>query len=265
MRIFLKTEDEIKLMRNACQLVVATLGELVGYIKPGVSTLQLDKIAGQFIRDHKAIPAFEKYLNSYGESFSASISTSINDTVVNGIPSDETLLKEGDIISISCGALLDGFNGYSCYTFSVGEVKPEIKCLLRVTKESLRLGIENAVAGKHVGDIGCSIGSFCEASGYCVVPKLGGHGIGREMNEDPKVPNCGNRGEGLLLRDGICLTVEPVIAMGHSTAYMKPNHWTMVTQDGQPAAHFAQTIVVRRGMAEILSSFDKVEQLEANK
>ena len=172
MHIFLKTEDEINLMRKANQLVGLTLAELGKHIKPGVTTLQLDRIAEEFIRDHGAVPTFKNFPNPFGEPFPANICTSINDVVVHGIPSEDDVLREGDIISIDCGTLLDGFNGDSCYTFCVGEVHPEVKQLLSVTKQSLYLGIENAVAGNHVGDIGFSIQSYCESHGYGVVREL---------------------------------------------------------------------------------------------
>ena len=185
MKIFLKTEDEIELMRQANQLVGKTLGELAKHIKPGVTTLQLDKIADTFIRDHGAVPTFKGFPNPYGGPFPASICTSVNDAVVHGVPNQETVLKEGDIISIDCGTLLNGFNGDSCYTFCVGEVTDEVKALLKTTKESLYLGIEAAQAGKHLGDISYAVQSHCEAQGYGVVRELTGHGIGREMHEDP--------------------------------------------------------------------------------
>ena len=200
MKVFLKTEDEIELMRKANQLVSQTLTELAKRIKPGVTTLYLDKVAEEFIRDHGAIPTFKNFPNPYGDPFPASICTSVNDIVVHGIPSEDTVLKDGDIISIDCGTLLDGFNGDSCYTFCVGEVSDEIKQLLSTTKEALYKGIENAVAGRHLGDIGSAVQDHCEKKGYGVVRELTGHGIGREMHEDPQVPNYGRRGNGILLK-----------------------------------------------------------------
>ena len=187
MKIFLKTEDEIELMRQANRLVGQTLGELAKHIKPGVTTLQLDRIAEEFIRDHGAVPTFKGFPNPYGGPFPASICTSVNDVVVHGVPNSETVLKDGDIISIDCGTLLNGFNGDSCYTFCVGEVAEDVKKLLKTTKEALYLGIENAVAGKHLGDISSAVQEHCEAQGYGVVRELTGHGIGRDMHEDPPV------------------------------------------------------------------------------
>lgn len=264
MKIFLKTEDEIELMRKANKLVAKTLGEIYRHIAPGVTTLQLDKIAEEFIRGNGGIPTFKNFPNPYGNPFPGSICTSVNDVVVHGIPDDKTVLKDGDIISVDCGALLDGFNGDSCYTFCVGEVSPEVRQLLKVTKESLFLGIENAVAGKHIGDIGNSVQEHCESFGYGVVRELTGHGIGKEMHENPSVPNYGSRGNGVLLKAGMCIAIEPMITMGDRAIYMMPDRWTIRTRDGKPAAHFEHTIAVRRGEAEILSSFDEIEQLEGN-
>ena len=262
MKIFLKTEDEIELMRKANQLVGATLGELAKHIKPGVTTLYLDKISEQFIRDNGAEPTFKNFPNPYGSPFPASICTSVNDVVVHGIPDDKTVLKDGDIISIDCGTFLGGYNGDSCYTFCVGEVSDEVRNLLKVTKESLYRGIENAVAGNHIGDIGEAVQQHGEAAGYGIVRELTGHGIGRKMHEEPKVPNYGRKGNGILLKAGMCLAIEPMITMGDKAIGLMPDRWTIRTRDGRPAAHFEHTIVVRRGKAEILSSFDEVEQLE---
>ncbi len=262
MKIFQKTEDEIELMRQANQLVGKTLGELAKHIKPGVTTLQLDKIADEFIRDHGAIPTFKNFPNPFGGPFPASICTSVNDVVVHGVPDSKTVLKDGDIISIDCGTLLDGFNGDSCYTFCVGDVSPEVRQLLKITKESLYLGIEQATAGKRVGDIGDTVQTYCESHGYGVVRELTGHGIGKEMHEDPQIPNYGRRGNGALLKSGMCIAIEPMITMGNRQIWMMPDKWTIRTRDGKPAAHFEHTIAIRRGKAEILSSFDEVEQLE---
>lgn len=264
MKIFLKTEDEIELMRNANQLVGKTLGEISIHIKPGVTTLQLDKIAEEFIRDNGGIPTFKNFPNPYGNPFPASICTSVNDVVVHGIPDDKTVLKDGDIISVDCGALLEGFNGDSCYTFCVGEVSEDVRQLLKVTKEALYLGIEQAVAGRHIGDIGNAVQQHSEAYGYGVVRELTGHGIGKDMHEDPPVPNYGSAGNGVLLKEGMCIAIEPMITMGNKAIYMMPDRWTIKTRDGKPAAHFEHTVAIRRGKAEILSSFDEVERLEGN-
>jgi methionyl aminopeptidase len=262
MKIFLKTEDEIELMRQANRLVGRTLGELARYIKPGVTTLQLDKIAEEFIRDNGAVPTFKGFPNPYGGPFPASICTSVNEIVVHGVPSASCVLKDGDIISIDCGTLLNGFNGDSCYTFCVGEVSEEVKKLLRTTKESLYKGIEAAVAGAHVGDISNTVERYCKDRGYGVVEELTGHGIGREMHEDPPVPNFGRRGTGPRLEAGMCIAIEPMITMGKRDIGLLPDRWSIITRDGKPAAHFEHTIAVRRGKAEILSSFEEVESIE---
>ena len=259
MKIFLKTEDEINLMRKANQLVGSTLAELGKHIKPGVTTLQLDKIAEEFIRDHGAVPTFKNFPNPYGGPFPASICTSVNEVVVHGIPSKDTVLKDGDIISIDCGTLLDGYCGDSAYTFCVGEVKPEVKQLLKVTRDSLYNGIEQAVAGNHVGDIGSAIQDYCEGFGYGVVRELTGHGIGREMHEAPQIPNYGSRGNGVMLKAGMCIAIEPMITMGDRKIWMLPDKWSIVTRDNQLAAHFEHTIAIRKGKAEILSTFEGIE------
>ncbi len=264
MKVFLKTEDEIELMRQANQLVGKTLGELARHIKPGVTTLQLDKIADEFIRDHGAIPTFKGFPNPYGGPFPASICTSVNDVVVHGVPNAQTVLKDGDIISVDCGTLLNGFCGDSCYTFCVGEVADEVKQLLRTTKESLYKGIENAVAGHHLGDISYAVQQHCEAQGYGIVRELTGHGIGHQMHEDPQVPNYGRRGNGIMLKAGMCIAIEPMVTQGSRAIYLDADRWTVRTRDGRPAAHFEHTIAIRRGKADILSSFDEVLKVEGN-
>ena len=265
MKIFLKTEDELELMRQANQLVGRTLGELAKHIKPGITTLQLDKIADEFIRDNGAIPTFKGFPNPYGGPFPASICTSVNDVVVHGVPND-TILKDGDIISVDCGTLLNGFCGDSAYTFCVGEVSEEVLKLLRTTKEALYKGIESAEAGRHLGDVSSAVQDHCEAQGYGIVRELTGHGIGHEMHEDPQVPNYGRRGNGVMLKAGMCIAIEPMITMGKRDIYLdSDDRWTIRTRDGKPAAHFEHTIAVRKGRAEILSSFDEIEQIEGKR
>lgn len=259
--IFLKTEDEIDLLRSANQLVSKTHSELAKVIKPGVTTAQLDKLAEEFIRDHGAIPTFKGFPNPYGGPFPASICASVNDQVVHGIPNDIPL-KDGDIVSIDCGTLLNGFCGDSCYTFCVGEVADEIKQLLKVTKESLYKGIEAALAGKRIGDISHAVQVHCEKHGYGVVREFVGHGIGKEMHEDPQVPNYGRPGNGPLLKNGLCLAIEPMITLGSPKIGMMPDRWTIKTLDGKCAAHFEHTIAIHHGKAEILSSFEEIEKIE---
>ena len=259
MKIFLKTEDEIDLMREANQLVGKTLAEVGRHIKPGVTTRHLDKVADEFIRDHGAIPTFKGFPNPYGEPFPAAICTSVNDVVVHGIPSDDVVLHEGDIISVDCGTLLNGYNGDSAYTFMVGEVDEVVKQLLEVTKQSLYLGIEQAIPGKHVGDIGAAIQAHCEAHGYGIVRELTGHGIGKEMHEAPQIPNYGMRGNGVMLKAGMCIAIEPMVTLGNRNIGMLPDRWSIVTRDHQVAAHFEHTIAVRKGKAEVLSTFEEIE------
>lgn len=246
-------------MRRANQLVGKTLGELAKHIKPGISTLQLDRIAEEFIRDHGAIPTFKNFPNPFGDPFPASICTSVNRAVVHGVPSSGEILKDGDIISVDCGVLLDGFNGDSAYTFCVGNVSEEVRALLRATKKSLYLGIEQACAGRHVGDIGAAIQDYVEAKGYGVVREFTGHGIGKEMHEPPQIPNYGKRGNGIMLKAGMCIAIEPMITLGERRIGLAPDKWTILTLDGKPAAHYEHTVAVRAGKAQILSSFEEIE------
>ena len=246
-------------MREANLLVGKTLAEVGRHIKPGVTTRHLDKVADEFIRDHGAIPTFKGFPNPYGEPFPAAICTSVNDVVVHGIPSDDVVLHEGDIISVDCGTLLNGYNGDSAYTFMVGEVDEAVKQLLEVTEQSLYLGIEQAVPGKHVGDIGAAIQAHCEAHGYGIVRELTGHGIGKEMHEAPQIPNYGMRGNGVMLKAGMCIAIEPMVTLGNRNIGMLPDRWSIVTRDHQVAAHFEHTIAVRKGKAEVLSTFEEIE------
>ena len=261
--IFLKTEDEIELMRAANLLVGDTLAEIAKMIKPGVTTAQMNSVAEEYIRDHGAVPTFLGFPNPYGGPFPASICTSVNDVVVHGVPND-TPLEEGDIVSVDCGTLLNGFNGDSCYTFCVGEVADEVKALLQRTKEALYKGIEEALPGKRIGDIGASVQEHCTSAGYGVVREFIGHGIGKEMHEDPQVPNYGRRGNGPMIKNGLCIAIEPMITMGDPAVYMMPDRWTIKTRDGKVAAHFEHTIAVHNGKFDILSSFEKIER-ELNK
>ena len=261
--IFLKTEDEIELMRAANLLVGDTLAEIAKMIKPGVTTAQMNSVAEEYIRDHGAVPTFLGFPNPYGGPFPASICTSVNDVVVHGVPND-TPLEEGGIVSVDCGTLLNGFNGDSCYTFCVGEVSEEVKALLKTTKESLYKGIEAALPGKRIGDIGASVQEHCTKAGYGVVREFVGHGIGREMHEEPPVPNYGRRGNGPMIKNGMCIAIEPMITMGEPAVYMMPDRWTIKTRDGKFAAHYEHTIAIHNGKFDILSSFENIER-ELNK
>ncbi|MDE5739288.1 MAG: type I methionyl aminopeptidase [Bacteroidaceae bacterium] len=258
--VYLKTDEEVELLRAANLLVGQTLSELARVIKPGVTTKQLDAIADTFIRDHGAIPTFKGYPNSNGDSFPASICTSVNHQVVHGIPNDIPL-QEGDIVSIDCGTQLNGYCGDSCYTFVVGTISPEVQALLTTTKEALYKGIEQAVVGHRLGDISYAVQSHCEAQGYGVVREFVGHGIGKEMHEAPQVPNYGRRGNGMLLKSGLCIAIEPMITMGAKAVYMQQDHWGIITRDKKPAAHFEHTVCVRKGQADILSSFEEIEKV----
>jgi methionyl aminopeptidase len=254
--IFLKTEEEIELLRESNLLVCKTLAELAKVIQPGVTTAQLDKLAEEFIRDHGAVPAFKGYCG-----FPASLCTSVNDQVVHGIPSDKVILKDGDIISVDCGTLLNGFVGDSAYTFAVGEVSEEVKLLLQTTKESLFKGIEFAVEGKRLGDLGVAIQNHCEAKGFSVVREFVGHGVGRKMHEAPEVPNYGRRGSGTMLKTGMTLCIEPMINLGKRDIYVERDGWTTRTRDGKPSAHFENAVAVAKGKADILSDFSIIESV----
>lgn len=254
--VYLKTEEEIELMRVSNLLVAKTLAEIAKNIKSGVSTLYLDKIAEEFIRDNGAVPSFLGY-----NGFPNTLCTSVNNQIVHGIPSDKVILQEGDIISVDCGAYKNGFHGDSAYTFCVGEVKPETKALLKRTKEALYKGIEQAVENKRIGDISNAIQSYCEEAGYSVVREMIGHGVGQNLHEDPEVPNYGRRGAGVKLKSGMTLAIEPMINAGKKNLVLEKDGWTTRTIDGSCSAHFEHTVVVRKGKADILSSFQWIEEI----
>lgn len=262
--IYLKTDDEVELLRQANLLIGRTLAELAKIIQPGVTTLQLDKVAEEFIRDNGAEPTFKGFPNPKGGPFPASICTSVNEQVVHGIPNDKPL-KEGDIVSIDCGTRLNGFCGDSCYTFAVGEISEETRKLLKTTKESLYKGIEQAVVGHRIGDISDAVQQYCQAQGYGIVREFVGHGVGREMHEEPQVPNYGKRGSGRMLKDGLCIAIEPMITLGTHEIYMQEDRWGIITRDRKIAAHYEHSICVRRGKADILSSFDEIEKVLGDK
>lgn len=250
-----RTEGEIEIIRRNSILVSKTLAEVGKIIKPGVSTIQLDKVAEEFIRSNGAEPGFLGY-NGYPNT----LCTSVNDQIVHGIPSKYEL-KEGDIVSIDCGTKMEGFYGDSAYTFAVGEVDKNIMKLMECTKESLFLGIEQAVSGKRVGDIGSAVQNHAENAGYSVVRELVGHGIGKNMHEAPEVPNYGKRGKGQKLSEGIVICIEPMINLGERYTKQEADGWTIKTVDGKPSAHYELTIVVRKGKAELLSTFDYIEEI----
>lgn len=254
--VSIKSEEEIELLRESNLLVGMTLGEIAKHIRPGITTLELDRIAEEFIRSHGAVPGFLNY-----DGYPYTLCISLNEVVVHGLPSEKCILREGDIVSIDCGTLKNGFYGDSAYTFEVGKVSDEIHELLETTKESLYKGIEKAVAGMRVGDIGYAVQSYCEARGYAVVRELVGHGVGRDMHEEPPVPNYGRRGQGVLLKEGMVIAIEPMIARGERYVYLDDDGWSVKTRDGKPCAHFEHTIAIRKGKADILSSFEYVERV----
>jgi methionyl aminopeptidase len=249
-----KTEDEIELIRQSSLLIGKTLAELATRIQPGVTTLELDKVAEEFIKDHGAFPGFLGY-----NSFPNSICASINNAVVHGLPGN-TELKSGDIVSLDIGVIKDGYWGDSAYTFGVGEISSELQRLLDVTKESLYLGIEQAIAGNRVGDIGYAVQQHAESNGFGVVRDLVGHGVGKNLHEAPEVPNFGKRGQGMQILEGLVIAIEPMINLGTRNVKQLKDGWTIVTGDGKPSAHFEHTIVVRKNKAEVLSSFEMIEQ-----
>jgi methionyl aminopeptidase len=252
--IYYKTEEEIDLIRNSSLLVAKTHAEIAGLIKPGITTLALDKIAEEFIRDNGGVPAFKGY-----GGFPNTLCMSPNDQVVHGIPNDR-VLEDGEILSVDCGVVMNGYFGDSAFTYEVGEVDAKTKQLLKVTKESLYKGIEMAVSGNRIGDIGYAVQKHAESFGYGVVRELVGHGVGKNLHESPEVPNYGRRGRGAKLQEGLVIAIEPMINMGTRKIMQHNDGWTITTIDNKPSAHFEHTIVVRKGKAEILSSFEEIEK-----
>ena len=257
--IQLKTDEEIEIQRQSSLLVGKTLAEVAKLIKPGVKTGELDKVAEEFILDHGAVPGFKGY-----GGFPATLCISVNDEVVHGIPGDREL-NDGDIVSIDCGTLMNGFYGDSAYTFAVGNVDSEVLELLKRTKESLYLAIEQAVAGKRVGDIGNAVQKHVESYGFSVVRDLVGHGVGRNLHESPEVPNYGRRGSGVKLKKGMCLAIEPMVNLGVKEVTQDKDGWTIRTADAKPSAHFEHDVAVRNSKADILSTFDYIEEVLNNK
>lgn len=258
--IIYKSDEQIELIRESSLLVGKTLAEVAKLIEPGINPIILDKRAEEFIRDHNAIPAFK----GYGGTFPNSLCLSVNDVVVHGIPGKE-VLKDGDVITVDCGVLKNSYYGDSAYTFEVGEVAENVKQLLRVTKESLYKGIEKAVVGNRLGDVAFAVQEHAEKHGFGVVKELVGHGIGQNLHEKPEVPNYGKRGTGLKLMEGLVIAIEPMINMGKAAIWQLNDGWTIKTRDGMPSAHFEHTIAVKKGKADILSSFQFVEEVLKNK
>lgn len=255
--IYLKTDDDLVYLRESGQIVAKALGTVAELIKPGITTKYLDQIAEEFIRSCGAVPSFLNY-----NGFPASLCISLNDVVVHGIPTKDQVLKEGDIVSVDCGAFKNGFHGDSAYTFRVGDVSKETEALLRTTKESLYQGIAQSLEGKRVGDIGFAVQEYCQRRGYTVVREMVGHGVGRNLHEDPEVPNVGKRGSGAQLKAGMVIAIEPMINMGSRNIVMERDGWTVRTADHKPSAHFEHTIAIRKnGGAEILTSFDYIQKV----
>lgn len=254
--IYLKSEEEIEILRENADLVSKTLAEVGKAIAPGVKTKQLDKIAEDFIRSNGALPGFKGY-----GGFPATLCLSVNDMVVHGIP-DNYELKEGDIVSVDCGTIYKGYFGDSAYTFPVGVIDSDTQKLLSTTEESLYLGVSKAIDGNRIGDIGNAIQTYCESKGFSVVRELVGHGIGRDMHEDPLVPNYGKAGSGKKLKEGMVICIEPMINMGKKEIYEKPDGWGIATEDGKKSAHFEFTVVVRKSKAEVLTTYDYIKGIK---
>ena len=253
--LYLKTDEEIGLLRESNMLVSKTLAEVALSIKPGVTTLYLDKVAETFIRDNGAEPAFKGY-----GGFPGTLCTSVNDEVVHGFPSDY-ILKDGDIISVDCGVILNGWYGDSAYTFAVGEIDSDVRRLLDYTKESLEEGVREAIAGNRVGDISWAVQNKAESGGFSVVRELVGHGLGKRLHEPPEVPNYGKRGTGPKMEKGLVICIEPMINLGRKETVQMRDGWTIKTVDGKPSAHFEYAIAIDRGRADVLTTFKFVEEV----
>lgn len=252
-----KSNEEVELMRKSALLVSKTLTEIAGFLKPGITTLYLDQLIGEYIKDHKAVPSF---LNYHGYPYNSCIS--VNDVVVHGFPNKKEL-KDKDIISIDIGVILNGWHGDHAYTFAIGDPGKEVSDLIRITKESLYKGIEKAVANNRVGDISFAIQDHTEKkNGYGVVRELVGHGLGKSLHEEPQIPNFGRRGSGPKLKEGMVLAIEPMINLGVKEVYTEDDGWTVRTRDGKPSVHFEHNVCVRKNKADILSDYKIIEEAE---
>jgi methionyl aminopeptidase len=253
--LYLKTDEEVGLLRESNMLVSRTLAEVASEIRPGITTLYLDKIAEAFIRDYGAVPAFKGY-----GGFPNTLCTSVNDEVVHGIPSDY-VLKEGDILSVDCGVIMDGWYGDSAYTFAVGEIRDEIRRLLEYTRASLEEGVKMAFAGNRIGDISNAVQTKAESGGYSVVRELVGHGLGRKLHEQPEVPNWGKKGTGPKMEKGLVICIEPMINSGKKETIQMRDGWTIKTADGSPSAHFEYAVAVNKGKADVLTTFEFIDKV----
>ncbi len=256
--IYLKTKEEVELLRENNLLVSATLAEVGKHIRAGVTTLELDRIAEEFIRSHGAVPGFLGY-----GGFPNTLCISVNEQVVHGIPSDY-VLKDGDIVSVDCGTVMKGFYGDSAYTFAVGAIDPAVQKLLDVTKEALYKGVAQAKAGNRIGDISAAVQEHAESNGFSVVRELVGHGLGRKMHEEPEVPNYGARGRGPLLREGMVICIEPMINLGAKQVVFERDGWTVRTRDRKPSAHFEFAVAIGKEGADVLTDFKVIEEAIKN-
>jgi len=254
-KIHYKSVEEIELIRKSSLLVSKTLAEIAKVIRPGIKTIELNKLAETFIRDNGGIPAFLNY-----SGFPYSLCISLNDQIVHGFPGQHVLV-EGDLVSVDCGVILNKYYGDSAYTFAIGEVDEVTQKLMRVTKESLYLGIEKAVVGQRIGDIGYAVQEHAEKNGFGVVKELVGHGVGLRLHEKPEVPNYGKRGSGIKLEEGMVIAIEPMINAGRAGVKFWDDGWTVSTVDKKTSAHYEHTIAVQKGKADILSSFDEIEEV----
>lgn len=254
-KIYYKSLEEIELIRESSLLVSKTLAEVAKVIQPGVTTKKLDQLAETFIKDHGAIPAFLNY-----NGFPYSLCISPNEQVVHGFPSDY-VIKEGDLISVDCGVIKNNYFGDSAYTFSIGEVDAEKKKLVEVTQECLRLAVEKAVVGSRIGDIGFAVQDLAERNGFGVVRELVGHGVGVKLHEKPEVPNYGKRGSGIKLEEGMVIAIEPMINAGTAGVKFWSDGWTVTSNDNRPSAHFEHTVAVKKGKADVLSTFSLIEEV----
>ena len=257
--IFYKTDEEVELIRESCLIVSGALAVVAEYIKPGVSSLTIDKLAETYIRDQNAVPGFKGY-----NGFPATLCVSINEQVVHGIPTDY-IFKDGDIVSVDCGVVKNGYFGDSAYTFGMGELPEQHKRLLQVTLESLYLGIDAAQPGNRIGDIGFAIQNLVEVeNGFSIVRDLVGHGLGKSLHEPPEVPNYGRKGKGIVLKEGLVIAIEPMVNLGRKEVKTMSDGWTIVTKDNSPSAHYEHTLVVRKTGPEILSNNTIIEEVVKN-
>jgi methionyl aminopeptidase len=253
--IAIRTAEEIEILRQCNLLVSKTLAEVARGLKPGITTMELDRKAYEFIRDHKAIPAFLGY-----KGFPNTLCTSVNQQIVHGIPS-AYVLKEGDIVSVDCGVMFNGYYGDSAYTFAVGKVSEKVRLLIKATYESLYKGIEAAIEGNRIGDIGQAVQDHCETAGFSVVREMVGHGLGRSLHEAPEVPNYGKKGKGVKMQKGMVICIEPMINLGRKDIFQEADGWTIRTSDNQPSAHFEHAIAISKGKADVLSTFQYIEEV----